>query len=399
MFGMYKGLEFRQILANAEMDDYFIEKPNIPMLRAMAKVEIVDMTTEEDAVSSSFSEVTVSNEFTGGRLIPDIYKNTSWDVESVQIEEPSYANFRGVYDNHVGMLPLIGPYKKNGYWTWSMYVPECILDRDDDPYKDIYSPRTRGIGLDNEDGLVTRPFFGLTKTIGGSEYYFSFDNDVETVTQKPYTTTGKGPTHLHHTLRNHIYRYTVSENGMNVRVDLTVQPWDFKYDSEPWNFDNPSVSSYINWKAKNLSDDNSSIDNGYIDMGLSECRLLMNPATDTYVEGTFTLTAPMHCRWYAYLRTTGSGEPDAFYFTNGDVAPDGSDTYFVEGGDSGMIDGNPITLKIACKRAKVSEENNEQTLVIMVQYPDKTQREVNIVSDPTDGIKTNYTIVQQVTEV
>ena len=383
MFGLSQKIDIAYVIAMSEADYY--EPISIPMLRALAKVEIVDNTSE------GITNVgRLPMKFLSGRLIPNLKENPKWDDPDIQIVKSSLAYDGGInYNVSAGSdIPLFR--KPEGEITvWYMYLPEIQI-----PYGNNSGSRAVDLGLGDQDGLYYRPAFSFT--FNKKQYGFELDNNIEKLGSSRYA---KGDGSLTDILRNHIYRYTINNSGMNVRVDLTVQPWDFKYDSEPWNFDTPVVSEYIKWDAKDLSDENSTIENGYTDMGLSECRLLMNPATDTYVEGTFTLTAPMHCRWYAYLRTTGSGEPDAFYFTNGEEAPDGSDTHFVEGDDSGIIDGNPITLKIACKRAKVSVENNEQTLVIMVQYPDKSQREVNIVSDPRDGIKANYTIVQQVTEV
>ena len=163
--------------------------------------------------------------------------------------------------------------------------------------------------------------------------------------------------HLDAVLRNHIYRFILKGNSAKLTTDFQVLPWDMVWDDTPTFFEYPDVSEYISWVTTVLDDpddESSERENGYRD-NTDELKLTMKPSTDEYAECTFTLSKPVNAKWVAYLRWAG-GETDAFYFTTGEKdETDGSDYYFVQGGDSGRIDGTtPVTLKIACKRGVVS---------------------------------------------
>ena len=341
---------------------------SISMLRSIAKVEIVDAMEGQD-----ISGITLSRSNAVGRFIPNL------DKDSPSLPQ-SAAN-----ENYISNLALFkAPYTRD-------YTDQSGETRTACPVYVAYIPEM-------ELSSSSRPQFTLTT--GSSTYTFDFDNYVD----------GDPVNTLEAVLRNHIYRYTVTENGVLLNISLSVEDWKMLWDDLPTHFDPPAVApgGYISWVITVLDDPedpNSERENGYKDL-TNELRLIMDPSTDKFAECSFTLSSPVNAKWVAYLRPS-CGAIDAFYFTTGEKKknPDDGELLFEEGGDSGIINGEPIILKIACKRGIVFEENNEATLVIMVQYADKTQKEV-IVVDPSKKPQTvipvpytNYTIVQEVTQI
>ena len=381
MFGLSEDIKLESVITWAEWGG--LDIGSIPMLRALVKIEIVDATADGNLEVQGFTHL-----IWGGRIIPDLTENEEWYKENVQVIKPSKVNPPALF---TALDPGSGLFKFNnagknaeGQPVWYFYLPETELNS--------YLSRASGIVpyLDDNYGWP-RPMIYIG--MGNQNYSFYLDNNIK-------MPSGYGDESLKAILRNHIYRYTVQEQQAQLDLDLDVLPWDFKSEEYPVNYDDPHVSDggYICWLAEvkdNPEDDaEESNNNGYFD-NKNDARLLMKPTTDEYAEATFTLDAPMYGTWVAYLRPI-NGESDAFYFTTGQMDADGT---LMEGGSTGTINGESISLRIACRRVKVEENNNEAVLLIMVQYPDKTQREVNVIDPATNTLKYNYTIVQEVTEI
>lgn len=377
MFGISEEIDWDYALMMGKYGDGYSTDSPIKMLRGLAKIEIVDVTVNQNLQVEGFSHC-----IWGGRMIPNLLDNPSWDIDATQIEKPSATSpaalsaTRQPEDKRFEFHD--GGKNQDGH-MWYYYLPETEL----------------GTG----DGLP-RPDIGFT--YNGKSYNMSLDNNIDK--------NGSGDGTLKSILRNHIYRYTIDVNQAQLKVGFSVLPWDMEWDDTPTHFDEPEVAEdgYITWVTKvfdDPDDPDSERENGYKDNS-EDLIFTMKPSTDEYAECSFTLSAPIKAKWNAYLRRT-SGEFDAFYFTTGDKRenPSEEESYFIEGGNSGIINGEPITLKIACRRGVVNDESNEALLVIMVQYPDKTQKEVIVVDpskEPDTVISkpyTNYTIVQTVTNI
>lgn len=342
MFGLSEELSVDNAVEN------WLFSKEIPMLRSIAKVEIINNVSDGE-----ISAVTLSRSNANGRFIPDIRLNGDWNNPATQVTQPSLPE----KVNDVENLPfcyetkrLIDGEEKS---VWVAYIPEMYL-----------SSSVTG---------KERPMFNITfdetQTVA-----VKFDNYVD----------GKQNTaaQLPHVLRNHIYRYTISGSLVSIEMELEVDPWTL-YDEDTFRFDMPQVApdGYLKWKTTYLDDDGQEQSNGYIDMMPDEMKLIMKDGTSDYAEGTFTLSAPLGAKWFATLVST-SGELDAFSF---------------EGKDNGVIDGEPATIRIKNTRESVSTVNNEARLVIMVEYPDKTQKEVIVVAPSSKG--KNYVIVQRLTNI
>lgn len=332
------------------VENWLFAKDDIPMLRSIAKVELVD-----NMLSGAITNVTLSRSNANGRFIPDVETNSSWNDDTqittpslpssvIDMENLAFFSERRVIDNEEKTV-------------WIAYIPEMYLSS-------------------QQTGKV-RPHFNVVVN-GRRTHEVKFDNYYDGKVNMADQLTS--------VLRNHIYRYTITGTTASLELNLSVQPWNMEWDEDEWHFDTPTVpeGKWLTWTTTTIDDDGATIENGYTDKP-SELRLLMKAGTSDYAEATFTLSAPLKAKWMAQLVSL-QGETDAFYF---------------DGPDNGIIDGNPITLHIKNTREIVAEKNNEARLVIMVEYPDKTQKEA-IVVDPqyinaTNG--KNYTIVQQLTEI
>lgn len=364
MFGISDELDLQSVIEMAKYGDGACF--SISMLRALAKVEIIDEGIEK------IGSVSMSNVNKFGRFIPEIDEttNTDWNGDA-QIETPSLPTNAGNIDK---IEFVKGPETSDGKSTWVAYIPEMDLSqkRPDITIYDSTTPLTIPFNNYGEDGQVVTDEDGFL----------------------PYV------------LRNHIYRFKVTiTDKAKLSIKLTVLPWDMEYDETPSYFDSPKVTEYLTWTTKELEnpdyeekdEEPKYKDNGYKD-DPQNLELTMKPGVDEFAEATFTLEAPKNCRWYAQLVTL-DGKGDAFYFAdeNGNAITENN------GNPYGIIDGSKCTIRIKNKTETVSDRNNEARLVIMVEYPDKSNREVKVavIKDDEGEIVSwgNYTIIQEQTDI
>ena len=384
MFGLSQKINLADAVAMGQMDSY--EPISIPMLRALAKVEIVDDTSEGISNVGRLPMMLLS-----GRLIPNLRENPDWYKPDKHIVKSSLAHDGGIYYtmNTDHDIPLF--HKQEGEITvWYMYLPEIEI-----PYRSKDDSGSRGVdlGLDNPDELYFRPAFSFT--FNGKQYGFELDNNIK---MKEIGTAryAKGDGTLTDILRNHIYRYTVSGSAGGLKVDMKVLPWDLVTEDE-WHFDPPTVKLpenfnpeeptypyHLKWTVMKEDPDNPGEmePNGYTDDDY-KMYLFMKPGVDDYAECRFTLAAPLNATWYATLIPL-QGDHSAFEFE--------------EGYDHGKIDGTTeAVVRFKNTEEIVSNERNEARLVIEVEYPDKTRREAIVVKPGSNS--NNYIVVQQKTTI
>ena len=363
MFGISDPLDLEYVIKMSKYGDG--PAFNISMLRAIAKVEIIDNMPEGQTITA----VSLSRYGTNGRMMPDIEKNKDWSVRGIGVKEPTLP------DDFVQLADLtfdseIRTVDGKETNVWYAYIPEMYLSKSK-------------TGKD-------RPVFSVTINHNTIPNTFTFDNYYEG------SVNSANP--LVSVLRNHIYRYDVSGTSANLDLKLNVLKWDMVWEEHPSYFDSPQVAEggYLKWNTKSRNEGGEEIEDSRFTDKPDALRFITHASPQEYAEATFTLKSPMYGIWKAYLRAS-SGETDAFYFTTGETASDGAELPLVPGRDSGTIDGNQITIRIACKYEIVSERNNEAVLVIIVQYPDRTQKEVYVVEP--NGTAPNYTIVQEMTQI
>lgn len=104
---------------------------NIPMLRALAKLEIIDaMKVIATNYPFTIGDVTLSKSSASGRLIPDGSKNPGWNVETTQVATPSLPDkltaTEGIImaktSEELTYLDITSEFNK-----WICYVPEMDL--------------------------------------------------------------------------------------------------------------------------------------------------------------------------------------------------------------------------------------------------------------------------------
>lgn len=171
---------------------YDLNLGEIKMLRAVAKIEIVDCLSEGVEIAPN---VTLSAYNTQGRLIPDATKNPDWNVEGTQVTSPTLPdNVQTAADlNFFTESKTIGGTERKVY---SAYVTEAVL-------------------------TTNRPHINLTVK----------DSDGQGTSSKEYEMAvdsypnGQATQGLAALLRNHIYRYEIKSASSNsLTVNYTICP-------------------------------------------------------------------------------------------------------------------------------------------------------------------------------
>lgn len=380
MFGVSdKPIDMKEAVKMSQYDD---TEPmtEIFMLRSLAKIELAYDTLSGEGITSAGW----SHSFWGGRFIPDLIENSEWN-QKTQVVSPSLPN---PVPNIGALIPGAAMYKltqDEENKVWYMYIPETYLP-------------LNGTSTSLEDSVWPRPIIGFT--YNGQSYSFELDNNID-------VTQGKGDGTLDRILRNHIYRYTITETSASVDLTLNVLPWDMEWEDDPWYFDEPAFADggYLAWIDQ--------ITDGYA-CNQSSLRVRMKTGTSACLEGSFTLTDPKGANIILSLSSLG-GKSDAFEFVDVKLDDDGNPeldenenvqiTERFGQKITGVIDGNAYRFYIVNRYETVSDFPNEARLDLMVEYPDKTVREVYLVDpmkwpgdDADDKIK-HYTLVQEKTEI
>ena len=350
MFGISDPLDLEYVIKMSKYGDG--PAFNISMLRAIAKVEIIDNMPEGQTITA----VSLSRYGTNGRMMPDIEKNKDWSVRGIGVKEPTLP------DDFVQLADLtfdseIRTVDGKETNVWYAYIPEMYL-----------SSRMTGL---------TRPEFDLTvQGTAGVEKHFAvkFDNYLDGEQDAANSMSA--------VLRNHLYQYTVSQRaGMSFDINLEVKNWEKPGEGQAdWDYlDHAVISQYLTWAPKE----------GYTvytpdDAESDSYRIIMKDGTDDYFEATFMIDEPLNAMWQASFITL-EGTDGAFIFI------DPSSDTMQPGGGSGLVDGNPMKIRIA-NAEETTFSKNTAILKIMVQLPDKTTW---FEADVCNGRKnTNYTVTQ-----
>lgn len=177
----------------------------IPMLRSLAKFEIIDvMNVPNKDYPYSISGVTLSKSAANGRLIPDGSENQNpgWNINETQVVTPSLPKILSTVENI-----LLVPTKENLTYAetvgernkWICYVPE--MDLTDETFRDAVF----NVGLNETD----------------TEAKLSLKEAIKTMTQNDYV------------LRNNKYRFFITglkDTGVEFRIVIDPHPYgDINY--------------------------------------------------------------------------------------------------------------------------------------------------------------------------
>lgn len=314
----------------------------IPMLRALAKIEVINKTNDEDI---KITAVRLTDYVPTGRFIPDGSegKNEDWNIWNIQVAEPS--------------LPFAAATKSealrfaagNGE-TFTAYIPEMDLNGlgDRRPYLEV------DISIDN-DAPITYPVkFG--KYEGGK------------CVDETY------PAAL---LRNHRYEFDINSVEKGVSVDLTLivdTDWEV-YDSE---FDYRDAAAVFE-AGKHFTWTTSTFE----ESGLYDKRTLLVDPTGG-AEASFTMTEPKLGTWTLALYGSDDTHNDAFRIEIwDDEANDGDGGWNTRDGESPdaitrPVDGKEVKIRIVATGPSDSAISYTARLVMTVKTFDDRIAEVNL---------------------
>ena len=211
---------------------------DMPVLRSLAKIEIVDMVPDK---SADIDKVVLTKYNTTGRLIPDIMntENGKWDQLGTQVSSPS--------------LPT--PVEEFGTsLTFTQESRNVVIgDNPEEQPKDVfvaYVPEMELTGLTGEDLPVLHVYL-KDNSKPYTIYLANYKNgkpetETDGTTLKPYTSL----------LRNHLYRFNVTNVGVNADLELVIETpeWNVDDDQE-WAYEDAAVGfteeGKFTWKNPN----------------------------------------------------------------------------------------------------------------------------------------------------
>ena len=251
-------------------DPYPLGK-DIDMLRAMAKIRIVDLLASEFEENAQITAVEIQGYNTKGTYMPwiDDQTNSEWGKETTQIVEIPTTN-SGIWFNAENQIPME---KRSAQYN----------------------------GVDHSFFIAYLPEYALTDNTDGLKLVFHYQTD-NTEDSKFVQTLRWNDVINKDIARNHIYEIAVKRPD-RLKLELTLDVKDWVSNEENLDFnDHPSLADEVHWYD-------------YSDK-TGEKIIVRN---DKPVKVTFTLDTPRDCRWTAYLiPIKGNG---AFQFTDDNGTP------------------------------------------------------------------------------
>lgn len=350
------------------LDRTLIEITNpIPALRAVAKIEIVDMVP--DGISANIKKCVLTRYNTTGRFIPDgrADANPNWNVENTQVERPSLPEDITVSEDlqfvkTVRKVRPAGAKDDVDKDCFVVYIPEMAMGTESRPELEIY---VEGI---------EKPY-----TIQLADYKYDEDKG-QSVQGDTYTSI----------LRNHIYRYNVLSVG--VKTDLTIlieTPFWTETPDQNWTYTDAEATfdedGGFRWTDPKWDDSNV-----YDDLE----RILIVTDRDA-AEGSFTLTGPADGSWTLSLFADDDTRNDHFRIDlwNGNDWDSCDDTV------TRKIDGKPVRFRIIATAPNGTETDYTARVVMTVRTFDDRVVNVKLTkNNETDPAKEKYYYtVKQVT--
>ena len=203
MFGITEEVDLQFAIDMAKYGDS--PSFNVPMLRSLAKIEIVNNTPDEDNITINSCKLTAYN--SKGRFIPDILadENADWNDPYTQVGSASLPND---YDNEQLDGEELLFVSLDGGETFVVYIPEMNLDK-----------------IKKEKGAGAIPQVELMVTANENEYgpyLIDLGEYDEEFTGKYYSAL----------LRNHNYTFIINSVTVGVTGELTLS-----IDTDNWDND------------------------------------------------------------------------------------------------------------------------------------------------------------------
>ena len=168
---------------------------SIPLLRAMAKVEVIlDKEDELNTEEVSFSDVTLHGYNSKGYCAP---MNGAYPQNGhIGLHLVGNKNEDNAIENTISFLQTQSNYKKE---TWIAYVPE----------------------YDNTSDEDNAAYIELRSDIQTEAFVIRFADDQTNVTNTSFNIT-----------RNHLYRFIVKIKLVNGRIEAEVSDWEEEYEND-----------------------------------------------------------------------------------------------------------------------------------------------------------------------
>lgn len=357
MFGTNRFTEVTQESLYYSRYESRVHLGEIDMLRALAKVRVVDNIQNKD--SDGYPKI-VGASFIGSqdRVCQLPYHATNYtngtQVHSPNIADPGNTERREFL---MGVIPV--------EWT------NITADERKGDVRIGYVPEQK-IGPVNDNASEVMPIFRITV-----EFYDHTTKDYD-VDMKSFN--GQTFEFGESILRNHIYTLSVNEVkeiGAELDLDFKIVPWIPKELTLDYTA-TPTVSRKLSWVQ--ASYESYDPDTGVV---------IVKPASTVEsivpVKGDFVLNTPAGATWHAFLiPSTGNGNPYAFQFKD-------KDGNYVSSLSGTVVPGEKIEIEVY-PRIVEPEENNEAFLQIMVTLGNGNVIEVPVTPDGKSY--KNFTILQ-----
>ena len=386
MFGLSEKIDMKDktMLGNSIVLN--TENP-IPMLRSLAKIEIVDMVPDGKSADITKCVLTGYNE--KGRFIPHVEDNdgtdkdvnVGWNLDNIQVTTPSLPQEIETGTN-LHFYKTQKTVRTEGAITdeikpcFVVYVPEMDLT-DDRPVIEVYL----------KDATIPSAIIQLADYNGGKEPEREDKTD-------PY---------YKNLLRNHSYRYNILAVGIEADIQLFIsneKEWDIDEDAylyedikiEFGNEENEKKFEW-NWKEKNKNKEEGENLAGEVDRR----DVVVSIDSDFGGEATFTITEPARGSWTLSLYSDDDTPNHWFRIDTWD-AKRGE---WVTGSDSisAPITGDETTIRVVATELQYTGDIYTARLVMNVTTFDGRMMEVNLArpKKPMDTINpaTDYYRIMQ----
>lgn len=337
MFGLSSVLDIRDSKLSV-MDNI-----EIPMLRSLAKIEVVNKAPE-DYVQITGCRLTKYN--ANGRFIPNGVDNPSWNEDDVQVTSPSLPQNVSLKDENLHFV------KSSDGKTLTAYIPEMLLSDDNRPELEIDV---------NVNGSKTSYKVQLASYDAGiaGEKYASL-------------------------LRNHRYGFTVTSVGLETDLKLIIdtQVWE-DYEDQEWTYDEAKVEfaerGEFTWTTASFEEQEPA----------AQRTLLVT--TDGGAEASFTMTEPAKGSWTIMLVTDDQTKNNAFridlWNAENSTWEPGSDTVI------GSVGEGEVKIRISATGINETSDAYTARLIMTAVTFDGRIVQVNLPKDASDN--TDYYTIKQ----
>lgn len=203
MFGISKTVDLAAVTTLT--DDNRVDVERFPLIRSIAKIEIIDNISPEYETVIKMTGCTLSAYNTFGRYIPNVNENGDWNQPFKQVTAPSLPGAPGTATNP---LQFSKTTDSEGRTVYVAYLPEMSISNS---RPDITVQMTAWNGTSSFERNSS----------------FSFNNYKDNVEQT-------GGNALAAVLRNHIYRYTVTfDTVTQLNLEYAICRWEEEHVDVP----------------------------------------------------------------------------------------------------------------------------------------------------------------------